>query len=53
MGENSGLVIAEVELDDEQETVFLPDWIGKEVSDDPRYFNVNLVAHPFSAWKDN
>jgi adenylate cyclase len=49
-GENQGLIIAEVELTDENQTIQLPDWIGKEVSDDSRYFNANLVQHPFSQW---
>jgi len=51
-GENQGLVLAEVELTDEQQFVELPDWIDKEVSDDPRYFNVNLAQHPFSQWSN-
>ena len=49
-GENQGLIFAEVELDDENQTVRKPPWIGKEVTDDPRYFNSNLVVHPFSKW---
>lgn len=49
-GENQGLIIAEVELTDENQTIKLPDWIGEEVSSDPRYFNVNLANHPFSQW---
>jgi adenylate cyclase len=49
-GENEGLVVAEVELDDEAEHVDLPDWIGREVSDDPRYLNVNLARKPFRSW---
>ena len=49
-GENQGLVVAEVELTDENQIIELPDWIGKEVSDDPRYFNANLVKYPFSQW---
>ncbi len=49
-GENQGLIIAEVELTDENQTIQLPDWIGKEVSDDPRYYNVNLTQHPYSQW---
>jgi adenylate cyclase len=50
VGENRGLVLAEVELKDERQSVKLPDWIGKEVTDDPRYFNANLVAKPFTKW---
>ena len=49
-GENRGLIVAEVELESEDQQVSLPDWIGREVTDDPRYFNANLVAHPYSRW---
>lgn len=49
-GVNAGLVVAEVELQSEQEPLSLPDWIGVEVSADPRYYNVNLVKHPYTAW---
>ena len=49
-GENLGLILAEVELDSETETVRLPDWIGREVSDNPRYFNAQLCRHPWSTW---
>jgi adenylate cyclase len=46
-GANAGLVVAEVDL--EQEVSF-PPWIGEEVTDDPRYFNSNLIARPYSTW---
>jgi CYTH domain-containing protein len=49
-GENAGLVVAEVELTDENQKIDLPAWIGTEVSGDPRYFNSNLIRHPFSKW---
>ncbi len=49
-GENQGLIMAEVELSDPNQTVALPDWIGEEVSGDPRYFNANLAKHPFRNW---
>lgn len=49
-GDNAGLVVAEIELDDEDEPFALPPWIGREVSDDPRYYNVNLVKHPYRRW---
>ncbi|HSQ35309.1 MAG TPA: CYTH domain-containing protein [Candidatus Binatia bacterium] len=49
-GANEGLVVAEVELKDEKQKIDLPDWIGAEVSGDPRYFNSNLIRHPFSKW---
>jgi CYTH domain-containing protein len=48
--DNRGLIIAEVELKDETQSVTLPGWIGQEVTGDPRYFNANLVANPFSQW---
>jgi adenylate cyclase len=50
-GANSGLTIAEVELKGAREAVELPDWIDSEVSGDPRYYNSNLSAKPFSTWK--
>lgn len=49
-GANAGLVIAELELTDEAQSFTKPDWVGEEVTDDPRYFNVNLIRHPFKAW---
>ena len=51
-GENVGLIIAEIELDSENQKFPLPDWIGRDVSNDPRFFNVNLVQNPFKNWKD-
>ena len=50
LGENQGLVIAEVELENADQTIELPDWIGEDVSHDSRYYNSNLVNHPFSGW---
>ena len=49
-GENQGLVVAEVELADEQQTVAFPDWIDQEVTSDERYYNANLLNYPFSRW---
>jgi CYTH domain-containing protein len=49
-GDNAGLVIAEVELDEEDQAVMLPDWVGKEVTDDRRYYNANLIANPYIRW---
>ncbi|HHL45271.1 MAG TPA: CYTH domain-containing protein [Gammaproteobacteria bacterium] len=51
-GANEGLVVAEIELADENETFSLPDWIGEEVSHDPRYYNTCLVSHPYREWRD-
>ena len=50
-GANSGLTVVEVELKDAKEQVELPDWVDREVSGDPRYFNSNLSTKPFSTWK--
>ncbi len=52
LGENQGLVVAEVELQHEDQAFDKPDWIGAEVTYDPRYFNANLVKHPYTQWKD-
>ncbi len=49
-GENRGLILAEVELSSEDQAVDLPEWIGAEVSDDPRYYNANLIANPYLRW---
>ncbi len=49
-GNNAGLVVAEIELDDEAEDVALPDWAGEEVTHDVRYYNSQLALTPFSEW---
>ena len=49
-GANEGLVVAEVELDDPDQEFTRPAWLGREVTDDPRYFNANLVQHPYAEW---
>lgn len=49
-GVNEGLVVAEIELPDPETHFERPNWLGKEVSDDPKYFNSNLIAKPFSQW---
>ncbi|MEM7797503.1 MAG: CYTH domain-containing protein [Cyanobacteria bacterium P01_C01_bin.118] len=50
LGENQGLVLAEVELTHVDQVVELPDWLGEEVTGDPRYYNSNLVRYPFKDW---
>ena len=50
-GENRGLVLAEVELESEEQEVALPPWAGLEVSHDKRYSNASLVQCPFGSWK--
>jgi len=52
-GENEGLVVAEVELEDEAQPIDKPAWIGEEVTHDPRFYNANLISHPFREWKDS
>ena len=49
-GENQGLIVAELELTTENETFEKPGWVGEEVTGDPRYFNSNLIKHPFTKW---
>ena len=50
-GHNQGLVIAEIELSEEKEYFEKPEWLGKEVSLDPKYYNSNLSKRPFNQWK--
>lgn len=50
-GDNEGLVVAEIELSDEQEAFDKPDWAGEEVTSDARYFNANLIRHPYREWR--
>lgn len=50
--DNEGLIVAEIELTNEQETFPLPDWVEREVTDDPKYYNANLTVHPYKNWKD-
>ncbi len=49
-GDNEGLIVAEVELEDENQAFDKPSWIGEEVSGDPRYFNSNLIKNPYTTW---
>ena len=50
-GDNSGLVVAELELLSENQEFEKPGWAGVEVTKDPRYLNVNLTRNPYGAWK--
>lgn len=50
LGRNAGLVIAEVELSEEDESFEKPSWIGKEVTGDKRFYNSYLSSHPYSEW---
>jgi len=49
-GDNEGLVVAEIELNHAEEIFDRPPWIGREVTDDPRYYNTCLVRNPFKNW---
>jgi adenylate cyclase len=49
-GDNAGLIVAEIELEFKDEKIELPDFIAEEVSNDIRYYNVNLVNHPYNQW---
>ncbi len=50
LGDNEGLVIAEVELVSEDQLIAIPEWVGTEVTDDSRYFNSNLAVNPYNSW---
>ena len=49
-GLNAGLILAEVELQTEHQEISLPEWVGKEVSQDARYYNAALSIQPYSQW---
>ena len=49
-GDNSGLIIAEVELNTVDETFKKPDWLGEEVTGNPKYYNSQLSKNPFATW---
>jgi adenylate cyclase len=53
VGDNAGLIVAEIELKEETEPFERPEWLGKEVSHDHRYYNVCLVKHPYRDWKED
>ena len=52
LGENKGLVIAEIELQHEDQPFQKPDWLGKEVTGNIKYYNAQLSITPFNQWKD-
>jgi len=49
-GDNEGLIVAEIELASEDEVFEVPEWVGEEVSGDPKYYNASLVKHPYCDW---
>jgi CYTH domain-containing protein len=52
LGQNAGLVVAEIELGAEDEAFEKPEWIGREVTGDARYYNSNLIRMPYLRWQD-
>ncbi|MDH6355962.1 adenylate cyclase [Dysgonomonas sp. PH5-45] len=50
-GENEGLIVAEIELNNSAEDFDKPEWLGQEVTGDKRYYNSQLLKHPYSAWE--
>ena len=52
LGDNAGLVVAELELPSADAVFDKPDWIGREVTDSKRYYNLALAARPFSQWSE-
>jgi len=50
LGANKGLVVAEIELDSEDEIFALPDWVSREVTEEEKYYNSNLTINPFKDW---
>jgi CYTH domain-containing protein len=50
LGDNAGLIVAEIELNSEAENFEKPEWISKEVTDDGRYTNASLSIYPFKEW---
>lgn len=50
LGDNAGLIVAEIELKNEQDKFEKPDWVTREVTDDERYTNSSLAVHPFKDW---
>ncbi|WP_316848213.1 CYTH domain-containing protein [Pedobacter psychrodurus] len=50
LGDNKGLIVAEIELESEDEAFDLPDWISNEVTEEEKYYNSNLTVKPFKDW---
>ena len=51
LGDNAGLIVAEIELGSEDEPFDRPQWLGAEVTEDERYYNFNLAKRPYREWK--
>ncbi|WP_307532740.1 hypothetical protein [Pedobacter sp. W3I1] len=50
LGDNKGLIVAEIELESEDEVFDLPDWVTTEVTKEEKYYNSNLTVKPFKDW---
>ncbi len=50
LGDNKGLIVAEIELESEDEIFDVPDWVSKEVTEEEKYYNSNLTVKPFKDW---
>lgn len=53
LGDNQGLVVAEVEMQSEDEQIQIPDWAAREVTNEVRFYNVSLSKQPFNSWTEN
>ena len=53
LGDNAGLVVAEVELASADQAIDLPEWVGEEVTDQVRYYNLALASHPYNRWYES
>ena len=53
LGDNNGLIVAEIELDSEDEKFELPEWVAEEVTQEKKYYDSNLTKHPFKLWNIN
>jgi adenylate cyclase len=53
LGDNAGLVVAEIELDSADEAFARPRWLGVEATDAPRYYNLALASRPYSQWSED
>lgn len=51
LSENTGLIVAELEMESEDQYFEKPEWIGDEVTGDPKYYNASLVTHPYLKWR--
>jgi adenylate cyclase len=53
LGDNAGLLVAELELDAVEQVFARPEWLGREVTERLRYYNLNLLQHPYSRWNES